>query len=355
MRLLLFLNEAEVRAHEDIYRACEFLRSQQSIVDYKIYPFLSRLVSGISEQSINQEILELVNSFRPDLVLWMHTGKLRIYEQTWKNMLDTVPLASWGYWDGDMYCHKYRPVPREMIEIARRCNVVFLQGFGETSDYLAQQGCSDIRYVPAFCDEVRFPRITNIDNYAYDVVFIGNNITSRNPFRPTMDGTKLRKNVVAAFQKQYGSKFGVYGNGWSGSSAKGAILFSEQLEVYRNSKITIGINNVHSCYYFSNRLPISMHCGIPIVHSFETGLEVLFAECKDLLFFSDVDQALYQARYLLQKNEEEIMQIGNNLHQFASNYLTANFVFLYMVNVLGCIFNNKNSKDSTHDVPNPWI
>ena len=127
-----------------------------------------------------------------------------------------------GYWDGDLYQSPYKPVPKELLELSSACDVVFAQGFGEMTEKMKIKGCKDIRFVPAFGDDKRFYPI-NPSNKEYDIVMIGNNITSRNPFRINMPGTKFRKEIVKDFSKRYKNKFAVFGNNWKYSMLR--VLF----------------------------------------------------------------------------------------------------------------------------------
>jgi spore maturation protein CgeB len=347
MNLLLIINENPAGAHDDVHRAIENCCETKIITNSFIYPFLARILEGMREKQVLNEIINISKNFQPDLILWMHTDKFKITSEAIKELkgLESKPVM--GYWDGDLYQSPYRPVPNELLNLCSACDVVFAQGFGEMTEKMKSKGCRDIRFVPAFGDEKRFFPVPN-ENKEYDVVMIGNNITSRNPFRITMDGTKLRKQIVNEFCKNYKNKFAVFGNNWKGNCARGPINNLEQHRVYSKSKVTISINNSSGKYYFSDRLPIAMLSGIPIIQNFEEGFDKLFKKCNSIIFFKRLEEGIEKASELLLKPQEELNEIGNNLNIYAKKYFTANFIFDYIIKVL-------ISKKTNSLITNPWL
>lgn len=341
-------------ANDDVYRAFEHFKFHKTITDYYIYPFLARLGDGLSPKKVNQEILEVIRIFFPDSILWMHTTNLAISRDALRFIKSLHSNIVMGYWDGDLYSNQYRRVPRQMLELATECDVVFLQGFGETSEHLRRHGCHDIRYIPAFADPIRFKKNRNRKK-RYDVVMIGNNIESKNPFRRTMRGTKLRQEIAKTFSEYFGDKFAVFGFGWKGTFAKGTVEYLKQDELCSLSRITIGVNNYNSKYYFSDRLPIAMISGTPIIHSYEPGYEEVFVGCEELRFFKTAQEALDLALILLSEDQAKLDIIGDQLNSFAVNHLTSLQAFGYMIDVLKYLINQKQGNKEGNDISNPWI
>jgi len=354
MKILVMLNENAERAHSDVYRAFDYFKNNKIIYDYRVYPFLARLNRGLSEKAVNTEICEHVDDFLPDAILWMHTTNLAISSLTFRKIYLLSPHTVMGYWDGDLYDQHYKPVPRQMRKLASRCDVTFLQGFGETSDVLKKHGCHNIRYVPAFADPMRFKKVRNTHKL-YDVVFVGNNIESKNPFRRSMGGTVLRQEIVKEFSDHFNEKFAVFGLGWKGASARGKVDYLKQAELYSQSRITIGVNHINGKYYFSDRLPIAMISGIPIIYSYEQGFEEIFAECDNLLFFKTKQEALELATSLLTEQQQKLDLMGDQLHSFALKHLTNLNAFGFMIDVLKYHFIHKQGKEAGNYVVNPWV
>jgi hypothetical protein len=229
------------------------------------------------------------------------------------------------------------------------CDVVFVQGFGDMTDILSAYGVKEIRFVPAFGDPKRFyPLQTSVDK-EFDIVMIGNNIISRNPFRHTMPGIQLRLSVVERFSGKYGERFAVYGNNWKNNSARGPLPYGEQNKIYHKSKIALSVNNASGKYYFSDRLPVAMLSGIPILQCYEEGIEDLLKNCEGVYFFKTVDEALAIAEHILEKSPEELKRLGTSLHTFAMKLFTPTVAFSYMMNVL------REKKYHLPVTPNPWL
>ena len=355
MRLLLLLNENPAGAHDDVYRAIKNCQTQGLIADNFIYPFLARLAEGKKQKEVSKEIIEIAQNYHPELILWMHTDKYKVNQDAINGLqsLNSKPIM--GYWDGDLYQSTYRPAPNAMLELSSSCDVVFIQGFGEMTEKMKKKGCKDIRFVPAFGDNNRFFPIKSDRRREYDIVMIGNNISSRNPLKTTLPGTRLRKEIVYELSKKYQDKFAIFGQNWKGKSAKGVANYLSQHKIYSKSRVAISVNNYKGKYYFSDRLPIAMLSGIPIVHNYEEGFNELFNDCKDIRFFKSIEGAIEHCEELLAKNDDELSEIGKNLYNYANRKLSIEFVFQYIIKVLKEKYNYKNERTPKYRIPNPWL
>ena len=355
MKLLILLNENPVGSHEDVYRAIENCYNKGIVNDKLIFPFLAKLTEGKKEKQVLKEIIDISKEYLPNLILWMHTDRFKVDLSFLNELKDLISKPVMGYWDGDLYQSPYRHVPNELLELSVLCDVVFAQGFGEMTEKMKSKGCNDIRFVPAFADEKRFYPIRSVENKVYDIVMIGNNIKSRIPFRITMPGTKLRRRLVTELCKEYKKKFAVFGNNWKGNCANGISSYLDQHKIYSRSRITIAINNLSGKYYFSDRLPIAMLSGIPIIHKFEDGFNELFDDFKEIRFFKSFEEAFQICQELLQKSDSELNEIGEKLYNYALNKFSVEFVFQYMIDVLKEKYYNKNEINFNYKVLNPWL
>ena len=354
MKLLILLNENPAGSHEDVYRAIENCYNERIVNDKLIYPFLAKVKEGKKEKHVLKEIIDISKEYLPNLILWMHTDKFKVDPSFINELKDLISKPTMGYWDGDLYQSPYRAVPKELLELSSTCDVVFAQGFGEMTEKMKIKGCNDIRFVPAFADDKRFYPINDC-NKEYDIVMIGNNITSRNPFRLTLQGTRFRKKIVEKFSIKYKERFAVFGDNWNGSNAKGPSSYLNQHKIYSKGKIAISVNNANAKYYFSDRLPIAMLSGIPIVQSYEDGINLLFQECEGINFFNSVEEAFEQCEELLMKSDIELKEIGLKFREFAKNKFSVELAFQYMVNVLKEKYYNKKSNNFNNHIPNPWL
>jgi len=350
MRILVLLNEKEKRSHTDVYDSFDYCLKEKLISDYAVYPFLFKLKELKNERFVNKDIVDFYEAYKPDPILWMHTTGLKIYNDTISYIKQHNPLIVMGYWEGDAFHKTIKPIPRHVLELARICNVLFLQDFSCTKNMFELDGCKDIRYTPAVTD-TRYFKIIKGEKKHFKAVMIGNRIIRRNPFKKRMPGVHLREEIVKIFSQQYEDLFAIFGTGWKSKSAKGYIDYSKQSLIYSQSKISVGVNNILGKYYFSSRLPIAMSSGIPILHSAIEGSDRLFKRCKELIFFENSTEAMQLSRNLLNKEQLELDEIGKYLADYANRYFTGRMRFSYIVKVLSEFLpENEMSK-----VINPWI
>lgn len=355
MKLLVLLNENPAGSHDDVHQALARLAQQRELESYYIYPFLARLSSGLGSSSVMSEIIEIARDFEPDAILWSHTGTLKVTDSALQSIRDLPSKPAMGYWDGDIYQSFYKPLPNEIKYLAAKVDVAFCQGIGQMTDEMRKGGCGDIRYVPAGTDEERFgKRRRQHTQILYDVVMIGNCTKSVIPGK-TMPGARWRKEIVKCLERKLGGGFAVYGEGWKGPCAKGPVPFTEQSDIYHKSRLAIGVNNLHAKYFFSNRLPIAMSSGVPIVHNYELGMEEVFNPEIRKLFFRDTKEAWNNIRILLDKDQSVLDSIGLMMHGFSLQYLTIFEIMKYIVSALRDYNLARNGKRMVQVRPNPWI
>ncbi|MDP4195857.1 MAG: glycosyltransferase [Bacteroidota bacterium] len=349
MNLLYILNEYQYGAHIDVHKGLERLKKEGYINNYTIYPFLFKISQGLSIEDICSEIVEQINKIEPDAIIWSHTSGLKISDDFLKKLKSEYPKIIHLYFDGDIYQKFYKPLPREVIKLAGFCNVSFWPGYAEFVKELKKEGCKDIRYIPLTTDEIRFAKTYQLE-HKYDVIMIGNYITSRIPFK-TWPGSRLRKSTAEFLYKKYDDKFAIYGNGWEGKRyAKGEVPFEKQGELYNWAKVSVGVNNLHADYYFSNRLPIAMSSGKIMIHNYEKGIEKIFNDIKYPYFFKDKEELSEILENLLKKSEEELISICSSLREYALNKLTMYSAIKYMTEVA-------KEKIDNHNIitTNPWL
>jgi hypothetical protein len=348
MKLLLILNESKKGSHDDIYSALNELKLSEKIIAYQVIPFLELLANGRSQSEVFNTIVEESIRFEPHFILWSHTASLKFSQADFIRLKQSLPNTIMGYWDGDIYQTPYKRLPKNVIQLCQQCNVVFCQGFGAMTNKLKDNGCNDIRFVPASTSTHRFKGFDNSRKIEYDVVMIGNKIIRKNPLL-TMPGTKLRTKLVKQFYKEFGDRFAVYGHGWKGPFAKGVLPFSDQAKAYQKARVVLGNNNLHAQYYFSNRLPIALSSGVPVMYNLEQDVDSLFPN-NSPIWFSDPDDAIQKAKMLLAKSQTELDELGKNGRSWVLNNMATTSIFSYMVEVMKSIANKDSEK-----VKSPWL
>lgn len=285
MRVLIVLNENPLGSHPDVYEAFDELMAEGLISGYDVIPFPHLRAQGVSDPRIVETIRGAVLAGGHRLVVWMHTGSLVVPDDALNAIKESPGRPKMAYWEGDSYHPWYKPLPKPMAAIMRRCDVVFMPCGGPVLKTLRAAGVQRVLYAPSCASGTRFPHVWRADEpHEHDIVVVGNRVSSRVPFK-TMPGARDRAVLVRALIKRYGRRVAVYGTGWTGPSAMGPIAFDEQSAVYRKSRVTVGVNNSTYPYVFSNRLPITMATGIPVLYRRNPGYEEVFpAEFQECFF-----------------------------------------------------------------------
>lgn len=331
------------------------LKDQGILKNFHVYPFLARLADGVKDRDVTREIVNVAEEFQPTAVLWSHTGRLSVAEEDIFKIKKLSSRPAIGFRDGDIYQRPQAP-PKNTLSLCKSCDVVFVQGAGDFSNLLKKNNCHDIRYVPAFTDSSRFCKLRSIDQeITYDVVMIGNNVSSKLPWR-TAPGSRWRKELAEFFYKKLGNRFAVFGHGWKARYGKGPLPFDEQVNAYHASRVGLGVNNaIGARYYFSNRLPIGLSSGVPFVHNFEPGYDEIFKPAKDFRFFRTTSEAWELAKPLLEKDQHELDQIGKKGYDFSRSRLTATQAMRYMLRVLNEHWRSRNEGGKVETTVNPWV
>lgn len=354
MRVFIVLNETESNPHVDVRNALQVLTSRKVIAGYEVFPFLARLEAGLKPNEVIRELVQRAANFQPTAILWAHTASLSVTKDHLGLIRHKCNNPAFGYWDGDLYEAPYKRLPAEVVQLASSCDVVFAQGFGPMTEGLAAAGCADIRFVPGTTDEWRFGK-RHAGSPEFDVVLIGNNASSRLPWR-RMPGARWRAKIVKLFERKLGRRFAVFGHGWRGPSAQGPLPFEKQSEAYGNGRVALGVNNLHASYYFSNRLPIAMSSCVPVVYNYEQGFESLFPAESGCLFYRDTREAWDLTHKLLSGKPDRLVYMAEAAYRVSTQKFTITRVFHYICDVLKTFV---QARGHCHvfcaNVVNPWL
>lgn len=356
MRLLVVLHENPVGSHADLRRALASMESQGSIEEHSIFPFLSRLSSGVSPRAVQREIVAVARDFEPTAVLWCHVGRFHVTQETWASLRGLPSHPVNAYWEGDMYQWPYKPFPTAAMRVAQASDVVFIPGASSFLRSLRRCGCRDVRYAPLPTDPGRFGHAIHLrrSDPEFDVVLVGNYAASRIPLK-TMPGAVWRRRIVKMLERKLGRRFGVFGYGWNGPCAQGPIPHDRQGEAYARSRSSIGVNNLSAAYYFSDRLPVSLTCGAVTLHNWECGLDQVFGQDAPIRFFRTTDEAWKAVRAVLDADEVDLRHERLLGRQLALARFTFTDVQTYMVDVMREIWQSRRVNLPPRTITNPWL
>ena len=220
---------------------------------------------------------------------------------------------------GDAFGLWSRKVPRSYRIASELADVNFLTGMGYLARHLAHQGARNLVLMPNGCCQVRFSAMLDRTTYSpdFDVVFVGNRTSSRNPVSHFFWTARRRREFVARITRRYGHRFGLFGSGWTGNpSWQGPIHYDRQHSAHRRSAVVFGgIPGAYHDYYTSDRVPIAIASGIPFVDYSVAGVDLLFRPGKDWWPASDVPGMIRRCDDLLSLSQEERLRSGECARQ----------------------------------------
>ena len=331
MKVLVVLNENPAGSHPDVYEAFTGLVSEGLVRSYDVYSHLLARARGLTGAQIARELLESVGDAGHDLIIWMHTSGLEVGNETLRAMSNLSQHPIMAYWEADSYHPLFKPIPKPMVRIMRYCSRVFVPCGGPLLAGMARAGINEVRYAPSTASKTRFLPLWSPDGRGdHGIILIGNKVTSRIPFK-TMPGARARRRLVKAFEQRCGAGFAVYGSGWRGPSAKGPREFDEQQRLNAGSRLAVGIENLFSPWYFSNRLPIALACGVPLIYRRNPGFDQVFGESLADRFFDTTPQAIAMAERLLASDDDTLRAQSRANRLFFEENLTTELVARYVV------------------------
>jgi len=316
--------------------------------DYKEYPFRERITHYNSSNKMGIELISLINSYKPDVLLWNQLAGAGIPKQIFHRIRKAIPKSVLIQESADTFFS----IPSDMIKAGRVFDLTLLT-CGGLIDNFRKKGCKNVILFPEKADHVQFGKKPESEgSKKYDVVMVANRLNIRNPFRKYMfpgknpmffmDGQNLREKLVDIFTRKFGDRFALFGYGWDGYKAsKGFLKFSEQESVLQSAHMSLGTNNFNNVsYYFSNRVVNSLISGVPHLCKRSKDLEFFFKDKEHLFYFETPEEAVDIAETILRKNNSNHSEIGKNGRELVIQKHTARIRYEYMLELINAFKTN---------------
>lgn len=226
----------------------------------EVFSVLDAVRRGGDAEEHRRELVRRVEEFRPDVLLMQHLGGTGL-RATHFASLKAACGNDFIYHEADPYSRWLHPLPSEAQAAGRAADVVFTVGKGTFAENFRRSGAKAVRWTPSAYEPNRSSNfvLPVRTERPYDVVIVAN----RN--RPRLRGLpnwRERIRFVEAMQGHFGDRLAVFGRGWEGATARGAVPFEQQDEAITAGWVSANWDHFageHS--YFSNRLPISLAAG----------------------------------------------------------------------------------------------
>lgn len=310
MRVLNLLNGpfGSQTGVEDGFLALQISRRVQAVKN--IYYHVLWKEQG-SSKTLNM-IQEIAIAFKPDLIVFYHVDNVQIPREFCRLLksLPSNPVLVCDEHDG--YERFRKPLPKATRNVMAEAHIISLCGLGTMVNLIRKKDRHKIIYTPDHNSLERFcSHWVPTNTRTFDVVMIGNRITSRIPFK-RISGAKKREELVRRLGEYFGLRFAVYGKGWDGFVGnRGRVKFNRQIETLRQSWISVGIEHCTGIsHYFSDRLPIALSSGVAHVCHYRDGYSSLFEQDRDLVWFYRVDEAVEIIQETLSKGPEYLIELG---------------------------------------------
>lgn len=224
-----------------------------------------------NEVDLNAKALIIAAEFKPDIVFMQIQAENIIFKSTCEafKQLDCYVIN----WTGD----KRHTVPQWMIELApyvsctsfsNMDDVNTMRSLGYHSEYL-EIGYDESIYTPVG-EKLNMP----------EIVFMGNNYG--HGYFPM---STFRIEMVEFLQRNYGNRFGVYGNGWQNGNGNFNHSQHEEAKAYRGAKIAINCSHFDSLNYNSDRLLRILGSGTACLSYEHSGMSDTYS---DVAYFKDL-------------------------------------------------------------------
>lgn len=342
-RILYIPNERGDWRQTGFRHALSRLREAELISEVRVFSYLWRLHEGQCE--VYHALLLLIDDFRPDIVLIQHPAGMGLLNGHWEKLRrqhDFVLLLH----EGDIYDRLRKRMPIDLCNTARNSDVTFTVGASRQMGYFRRAGARDIRWVPSSFSSDDFGHLERNRKKLYDVVMIANESSSGIPLM-SMPGSRDRKRLVHELERNFGSRFAIYGRGWEGSSAKGPLPFVEQENVIQKSWITANWDHYPSeARSFSDRLPIALASGTIHATSSHPGYEGIFGvQDKFIRHRNSVSQLVQSIRQLLEESSEgERIELAEQSRRFAHDHFRQDDLIVRMLNTGGAAIGSSSAR-----------
>lgn len=328
-RLLYLPNESKEGDQVGPRSVFDTMLKEGRLSAYEAFSLLYEANKEASREATLERWYSLAAEFQPDIVLVQHVGDFYIPKRFLAQIKQLNSRPMLVYHEGDVYGRLRKRLPKAVKAIAKEAELVFLVGLGNHATLFRRHGAQNVVHVTTFADKRRFAvDWTPTADREFDVVMVGNRITSRLPFL-RMPGSTRREKLAVELSKLMGDKFAVFGSGWEKFKfARGTVPFEDQSAILRRSWITVGWNHFDRVpFYFSNRLPIALMSGVAHVTNYQPGYEKMFTDGDQLLLARSVNEAVQTVNYLLSLPREDLIRLGLRGRDFAIEQLSAEAVF----------------------------
>lgn len=314
-------------------RAFERALAEGRLSAYQAYSYLVRAKEHGNHRASLEELFKTARDFAPDVIFVQHMTDSYPVGRAYLGQLKSLPSRPrLVLWEGDAYGRSIKKPDTTLCAVMAESDMTFLVGLGYLADAARAAGASKIRFAPHSYDGERFglpwvpPRQRPLD-----AVMIANLHSMKRIPGLYLPGGRQRKQLAHAFHKSLGERFAVYGGGagWKREPyARGPIAFHQQSDMIRSAWLSVAWDHFDDLpMYSSDRLPISLACGVPHLTNCQPGYELAFGGIPGLYWFHTPKEAVDIALYLLSMPVDKRIELGMAAAEHMHHYFHADRVY----------------------------
>jgi hypothetical protein len=316
------------------------LREQGVFQGYVAYSYLVRARALGSHEAALQDWLERARDFAPTVIFAQHlNGSYPLTRAFLRELKDLPSRPKFVLYEEDPFGRLVKQLDSTIKTALAESDMAFLGGTGYLARDAIAAGCRRLRWAPHSYDSVRFgtswtPTLTR----EFDAVMIGNLACLKRIPWLYMPGGAKRKKTARMLYRALGNRFAVFGagQGWQGEPyCRGKIPFARQGAVIRNSWMSVNWGQFDRiAMYSSDRLPISMACGVPHITNYQPGYEHVFNGVPGVYFVKTPHDAVDAALHILSLTPVQRNDLGERAAAYAREHLEASVVYANIVAVI---------------------
>lgn len=320
--------------------AFEKLHQEGVFSAYAAYSYLVRGKAASCHQDALNEFIASARAFAPDVIFIQHPSNGYPMDRAWLQQLKAIPCKpKLVLFEADAYGRIIKKMDATLRAVIAESDICFLVGTGSMAEMARDAGAQKVRFAPHSYDSQRYgtPWTPTLSR-RFDAVMIANlPCLKRIPWL-FMPGGRSRKLTARALHGQLGDRFAVYGagQGWEGEPyCKGRLAFDKQGEVIRDAWMSVNWGQFDEIpMYSSDRLPISLACGVPHITNYQPGYEHVFDRVPGLFVVKSPQEVLDVALYILSLPAERRNELGFHAAEYARLHLEATVVYRDIVAVV---------------------
>ena len=254
-----------------------------------------------NKNTVAKRFLDKVRDMKPHLIHMQLQFTGLMDGKTLDEARKICPNVVITNWSGDVRAGAIT----SFVDVAHHIDHALISSTGQLELY-KKAGCNNIKYWQiGYNPKINFP--LNKTEFKYDVSFLGNHYGNMFP-----DGN-LRNSVAVALRKEFGTRFGLFGNGYKPNAPSIEPIKSN--EAYNQSICTLSISNFNSIsHYFSDRLLSCLASGRPTISWYFPGYESYFVDGKEIFIVRSAKEIIDKVNYC-KKNPDIATEIGKNGQQ----------------------------------------